>query len=111
MISRKNGTFLSQLLDRRHVFAHFGFQEACFLFRIHVHCSGLFQARIPQEISPRTSELGFEFVTVLLSLLQLIFNVVHILGFTLIDESKHIHYHIYRFSALQLPSNLSNLAL
>ena len=73
--------------------------------------SYLFQARVPQETSPRTSQLGLEFVTVLLGLLQLIFDVVHILGLTSIDESKHIHNHNHRFSALQFSNNLSNLAL
>lgn len=69
VISRKNGPLLSQLFDRRRVFAHFGFQEACFLFRIRVHCATISGKYPTGDPIPRTSELGLEFVVILLGLL------------------------------------------
>ena len=48
---------------------------------------------------------------VLFGPLQLMFNVVHILGFDVSRGIETYHHHKYHFSTLQLSGNVSDLAL
>ena len=69
------------------------------------------QRKTLQSTHSRTLELIFKFMIVLLGLLQLMFDVIHILGLMPVVGFEIRSRHTYCLSALHMPSNVSEFAL